>query len=105
MEFGKLISDDQNIPVPPGHQKMIVTQLVDKTDVHENLMFEQEWLLAPNEAKIEVAAPVVAIEDVLSGEGIVYLKHAALPEARQIKPEVKGQNAEVIQNDFVIEKK
>jgi alpha-galactosidase len=95
MEFGTLTLEDLSIPIPPGHQKLIITQLVDQTDHHDNLVFEQEYLLAPNETKIEATAAVFAIEDILSGEGMIFLKHAALPESRQIKGPA----------DLVIEKK
>ena len=59
---------------PWTHPRFIEVQLVDATDCHEELYFEREYLLLPNEAPITNAAPVVFIEDSVSGEGYAYLR-------------------------------
>ena len=67
------------------HVRLIATRLVDQTDLHDNLCFEEEWLLHPAEMRIELAGNVFAIENILTGEGLVFLKHAPLPHARPIQ--------------------
>ena len=70
---------------PWTHPRFIEVQLVDATDCHEELYFEREYLLLPNEAPITNAAPVVFIEDSVSGEGYAYLRLGPLPHARADK--------------------
>ncbi|HTL30109.1 MAG TPA: alpha-galactosidase, partial [Tepidisphaeraceae bacterium] len=67
------------------HLRLVATRLVDQTDLHNNLVFEEEWLMHPAEMRIELIGNVFAIENILTGEGLVFLKHAPLPHARPIK--------------------
>ncbi len=79
-------SDDllEVLHLAPPHIRLVATQLVDQTDRHDNLVFEQEWLLQPAEVRIELAGNVFALENILTGEGLVFLKHAPLPHSRPI---------------------
>lgn len=69
----------------PPHLKFLVVSFFDHTDLHNNLVFEQEWFLHPNEALIEAQGNVFVLENVMTGEGLVFLKHAPLPDVRPIK--------------------
>jgi alpha-galactosidase len=81
-------------PAPPGAETLVfapqhlrVTQvaLMDQTDNHNELVWEREWLLMPNEAKFDVQGCVLVAENALDGSGLVFLKLAPLPHARQDK--------------------
>lgn len=72
------------LQLTPPHMRLVATQLVDQTDRHNNLVFEQEWLLHPAEMRIELLGNVFAMENILTGEGLVFLKHAPLPHSRPI---------------------
>jgi alpha-galactosidase len=71
--------------IAPPHARLVATRLVDQTDMHDNLLFEEEWLLHPAETRIELIGNVFAIENILTGEGLVFVKHAPLPHARPIQ--------------------
>jgi alpha-galactosidase len=69
----------------PQHLRFVQATLMDQTDNHNELAFETEWLLMPNEAPLKLAGNVFAIEDPLTGAGLVFLKQAPLPHARPVK--------------------
>ena len=75
----------EGLVLAPAHLRLVQVVLVDQTDIHNELLFENEWLLHPNEARVEVAGSLFAIEDVLSGDGLLFLKRAPLPHARPVK--------------------
>jgi alpha-galactosidase len=66
------------------HVRLVATRLVDQTDLHDNLVFEEEWLLHPAETRIELSGNIFAVENILTGDGLVFVKHAPLPHARPI---------------------
>ncbi len=63
------------------HAHLHTVILADRTDVHDNLATSQELRLSPSEP-LAVRGCVFAIEDPLTGSGLVLLKHAPLPHAR-----------------------
>ncbi len=69
----------------PQHLRFVQATLMDQTDNHNELAFETEWLLMPNEAPMKLAGNVFAVEDPLTGAGLVVLKQAPLPHARPVK--------------------
>ncbi|MCX7007859.1 MAG: alpha-galactosidase [Kiritimatiellaeota bacterium] len=69
----------------PPHLRFVQATLMDQTDNHNELAFETEWLLMPNEAPLKLAGNVFAIENPLTGAGLVFLKQAPLPHARPVK--------------------
>jgi alpha-galactosidase len=69
----------------PQHLKLCGVELRDQTDDHNNLVFEREYLLHPNEAVIQLPGNVFWWQDVLSGDGLIWLKQAPLPHARPVK--------------------
>ena len=77
------------------HLKLIAARFVDQTDKHDNLVFESEYMLTPSELLIQLSGDVFAIENVLTGEGLVFVKHAPTPHAQPIRPlfevEVRGR--------------
>ena len=64
------------------HPQLIVVQLMDSTDVHDELYFEKEFLLSRCEKAFDVSAPAIFIEDSLSGNGMAFFRQAPLPHAR-----------------------
>jgi alpha-galactosidase len=71
--------------IDPLHKDALAVELVDRTDVHDNLVFERHWLLHTCELSIEHAGNVFAIEDRLTGHGLLMLKYAPLPHARPVR--------------------
>lgn len=67
------------------HPRLVVVQLADATDRHDELRFETEYLLSRCEQPFEVAAPVLFVEDSLTGEGRAFFRQAPLPHARADK--------------------
>ena len=72
------------LPVAPIHLRVREFQLKDMTDIRAELLEEREWVL--RETLIR-SAPVMAVEDMLSasGEGLVFLRLAPLPEIRPVR--------------------
>ncbi len=73
------------LELAPQHLRFVAATLQDQTDNHNELTFESEWLLMPNEAPLKLAGNVFAIENPLSGAGLVFLKLAPLPHARPVR--------------------
>lgn len=73
------------LDLSPGHYDLTHVELRDQTDIHDNLVFENRWLLHPAETLIQLPGNLFALEDRLSGAGLVFLKLAPLPHARPIK--------------------
>jgi len=68
-----------------AHPRLVIVQLQDATDEHDELVFETEYLLSANEKPFDVAAPAVFWEDSLTGCGRAYFRPAPLPHARPVK--------------------
>ncbi len=65
------------------HAHVHTAQLADQTDSHDNLVQPRELRLATPEP-LALSGCVFAIEDPLTGDGLVLLKHAPLPHARPL---------------------
>jgi len=79
----------QPAPDELGHfhldsQHVRLTQVIfrDQTDIHNELVFEQEWLLHPAERELALPGNLFVFDDVLTGHGRIVLKTEALPHAR-----------------------
>lgn len=67
------------------HLRFTQVALRDRTDERNELVFENEWLLQPNEASLELQGNIFVVEDTLTGDGFVFLKEAPQPEMRPVK--------------------
>ncbi|MDQ3813513.1 MAG: alpha-galactosidase [Armatimonadota bacterium] len=76
------LDDLEHLELAPPHLRLTQVTLWDQTDVHNELVFETEWLLHPNEGNFGVAGNLFIIEDTLTHDGLIFLKHAPLPHAR-----------------------
>lgn len=67
-----------------GHQhlRLIQATLHDSSDNHNELVHEREWLIHPADAGLELRGCVFVLEDSLTGDGVIFLKEAPLPEVR-----------------------
>ena len=72
----------ETLKLPQGHLKVVAYDLMDQTDGHNELVQSREWLLGHNESRTNLVASVWALEDVLTGEGTVFVRRAPLPHAR-----------------------
>ena len=68
----------------PQHLCVTQVRMMDRTDGHNELVFENEWLLLVNENNLRLQGNVFVVEDNLTGNGLIVLKHAPLPHARPV---------------------
>jgi alpha-galactosidase len=71
----------QRVTIRDQHLRLLQVTLRDQTDVHNELVQVNEWLLHPSE-KLELQGNVFVVENTLTGAGRVLLKLAPLPHAR-----------------------
>jgi alpha-galactosidase len=72
----------------PPHLKLRQVEFWDQTDRHNELVFEKEWLLHPNEGKLGLRGNVFVLENTLDDSGLVLIKHAPLPHVRPVRSEL-----------------
>jgi alpha-galactosidase len=75
----------EDLLLAPQHLRLTQVTFADQTDIHNELVSEREWLLMQNERTIFVQGNVFYCENVLTGDGLIFLKQAPLPDARPIK--------------------
>lgn len=68
----------------PQHLRVTHVRMMDRTDIHNELVFENEWLLLVNENNLRLQGNVFVIEDNLTGNGLLIVKQAPLPHARPV---------------------
>jgi hypothetical protein len=66
------------------HLRLTQVTLRDRTDDRDELVFENEWLLHPNESLLQLKGNVFIVEDTPSGNGFVFLKEAPEPDMRPL---------------------
>jgi alpha-galactosidase len=74
----------ENLMLSPRHVRLTQVQMMDQSDVRNELVEENEWLLM-NDRNLELPGNVFVMENVVSGEGLVFVKFAPLPHARPMK--------------------
>ena len=85
-ETAKPIADAIDcFPFNPLHHRLTQVELFDRTDVHNNLVHERDWLLHPAEPLIRAAGNLFFLEDRITEAGLIFLKLAPLPHARPVK--------------------
>jgi len=75
----------EHLQISNAHLRLIQVTIRDRTDQRNELVFEDEWLLHPNEALLQLQGNIFIIEDTLTGDGLVFLKEAPQPEMRPVK--------------------
>ncbi len=75
----------EQLALSPAHLRLTQVTLLDQTDIRNELLFESEWLLHPNELRLELSGNLFAIEELFSGDGLLFLKQAPLPHARPVQ--------------------
>jgi len=73
------------LTLAPQHLRLTQVTLMDRTDVHNELVFENEWLLHTNESNLLLRGNLFVIEDTLTRSGLIFLKQAPLPHARPLQ--------------------
>ncbi|MBC8101823.1 MAG: alpha-galactosidase [Cytophagales bacterium] len=71
----------ESLALAPPHLRLTQVTLLDRTDEHNELAFEREWLLHPAEKSLALTGGLFFAEDPLTRAGIVFLKFAPLPHA------------------------
>ena len=77
----------EDLLLAPQHLRFTQVTLLDQTDNHNELVFENDWLLMPNEAPLKLPGNVFFVENTLTGAGLIFLKQAPLPHARPVPSE------------------
>ncbi|WP_188611492.1 alpha-galactosidase [Chelatococcus reniformis] len=72
------------LALTPFHLRLTRVDFHDGTDARNELVQEAEWLLHPSEQELRLAGCLFAVEDVLTGGGLLLLKQAPLPYARPV---------------------
>ena len=72
----------ENLPISATHVRLTAFDLMDRTDDHDELVFTREWLLSSIEKDFAVTANVIAVENILTGQGAALLRLAPLPHSR-----------------------
>lgn len=65
------------------HLRLTQVILKDRTDHHNELVQTRDWVLHPFERELEIRGNCFVVENLLSGNGDVWILQAPLPEARQ----------------------
>lgn len=76
----------EELLLAPQHLLFTQVTLQDRTDVHNEVVFENEWLIRTDRA-IEVQGNIFFVENPESGTGLIFIKFAPLPHARPLKSE------------------
>lgn len=78
----------EHLELSARHLRLLQVTLRDQTDIRNELVSESEWLLHPSEAKLVLEGNLFILEETLTHEGLILLKHAPLPHARPVKDAV-----------------
>ena len=73
------------LSLDPTHLCFTAASFYDQTDRHNELVFERQWLLHPNEEPLILSGNLFFAENPLTKNGFVFLKAAPLPNARPEK--------------------
>ena len=76
------------------HHTLTFVEFNDRTDDHDNLVFERAHVLHPKEKLLSFSGNVCFLEDRLRQVGLLMLKLAPLPHARPMKNEIDVQLAQ-----------
>lgn len=74
----------ENLMLSPRHLRLTQVVLMDQSDIRNELVQENEWMLM-NESNLELPGNVFVIENNVTDEGLVFVKFAPLPHARPVK--------------------
>ena len=74
----------EHLQIKFPHLRFTQVTLRDRTDQHNELVTEDEWLLHPNEATLKLKGNLFLVENTLTGDGLIFLKEAPLPEMRPV---------------------
>ena len=83
--YGKLphyLAGADVLRLVPRHVKATECVLQDMTDIRNELMEENSWLLMTREEPLVRSAPVLSLENTFTGDGLVFLRVAPLPHDR-----------------------
>ncbi len=75
----------EDMLLSPQHLAFTRVTLRDQTDAHNQLVFEDQWLLGPNESPLKLAGNIFFVEDTQTRAGLLFMKQAPLPHARPVK--------------------
>ncbi len=81
----------EDLMLSPAHLRFTQVTLRDQTDIHDQLVFENQWLVSPIEGPLKLEGNVFFVEDTLTNAGLLFLKQAPLPHARPVKSEWDAQ--------------
>jgi alpha-galactosidase len=74
----------ESLALAPLHLRLTQVTLWDRTDSHNELVHETDWLLHTAEAPLHLSGNLFFVEDVLTRAGLIFLKCAPLPHARPV---------------------
>lgn len=75
----------EKISLHDQHLRLIAVELHDRTDAHNELATEREWLLHPSEQSLSLLGNLFFVEDTLSQNGFLLLKESPEPDSRPVQ--------------------
>jgi alpha-galactosidase len=91
----KQIDTPDELSLAPQHLRITQVSFSADTDHHNQLVFPREWMVMNNESDLMLRGNLFFAEDVVTGSGLIFLKQAALPEARAVQT---GADLRVVSN-------
>lgn len=90
----------------PQHTRLTAVELVDRTDRHNELVHERQYLLHPSEP-LDLPGNLFVAESLLDDRGYLLIKEAPLPHARakrsthdlEVRPRDSGYEARLLEDD------
>ena len=80
--FGKACTVGDALQFAPGHVRVTSFTLFDQTDVRNDLVKRNSWLMPSCQLAEEVSATCLDVRDLATGEGLVFLRLAPMPISR-----------------------
>ena len=81
-KLGHYLAGADVLRLRPLHVMATECVIQDMTDLRNELVEENRWLLMTREEPLIRAAPIVAVEDTFTGRGLAFLRLAPLPHDR-----------------------
>lgn len=73
----------ERLELSPKHLQLTQVELVDQTDINNELVHEKSWLLHPSQS-LELQGNLFFLEEPVGGNGLIFIKLAPLPAVRPV---------------------
>jgi len=88
----------EDLSLAPQNLRLTQVSLADDSDQHNELVSTREWMFMTGEAEIFAHGDLLFAEDVVTGNGLIFLKMAPLPRSRTVD---KGVDFHVVPGERI----